>query len=617
MAESTAALFDSRNFLANATTHPGVYQMYGAKHADAAETLLYVGKAANLKKRLASYFRGSGLGTKTQALVSRIARIELTVTASETEALILEQNLIKAHHPPYNILLRDDKSYPYIYLSEGETYPRLAFHRGAKQKKGRYFGPFPHSGAVRESLNFLQKFTRVRQCEDSFFRNRSRPCLQYQIHRCSGPCVGLVAPEQYKKDVEITALFLSGQEQRVMHLLAGEMEAAADALQFERAAELRDRIASLRSVQEQQAVENGVLVNADILASAQRAGLVCVHVLFVRQGRILGSRSYFPSLSVEEDAESVLVDFAAQFYLGSEREIPQEVILSAVDAHAASVLQSALSERIGRKVSVSAQVRTHRQQWLSMAKKAAQENLLQKLASKQNIEARFDALREVLGLDAVPERVECFDISHSSGEATVASCVVFDRQGARKSDYRRFNIDGITAGDDYAAMKQALTRRYRRLQENDSVFPDILLIDGGKGQLSQAVEVINELQIADMLLVGVAKGTTRKAGFEQLFFYGEDKARILPDDSPALHLIQQIRDEAHRFAVAGHTARRDKKRSASPLEGITGVGPTRRRALLRHFGGLQEVVRASADDIARVQGISAELAEVIYAHLHA
>jgi excinuclease ABC subunit C len=615
MAESSA--FDSRNFLAAATTRPGVYQMYGAKNANETETLLYVGKAASLKKRLASYFRATGLGPKTQALVSRITRIELTVTASETEALILEQNLIKAHHPPYNILLRDDKSYPYIFLSEGETYPRLAFHRGAKQKKGRYFGPFPHSGAVRESLNFLQKFTRVRQCEDSFFRNRSRPCLQYQIQRCSGPCVGMVSPAQYEKDVEITALFLSGQEQQVMNVLASDMEAAAESLQFERAAELRDRIASLRTVQEQQAIENGVLINADILACAQQAGLVCVHVLFVRQGRILGSRSYFPALSVEDDSENMLVDFAAQFYLGSEREIPSEVIVSSAEANALHVLQEALSVRIERKVVVSTQVRTHRQQWLTMAGKAAQENLLQKLASKQNIEARFEALREALGLDSVPERVECFDISHSSGEATVASCVVFDRQGARKSDYRRFNIEGITAGDDYAAMKQALTRRYRRLQENDSVFPDILLIDGGKGQLAQAVEVLNELQIADMLLVGVAKGSTRKAGFEQLFVHGEARARILPDDSPALHLIQQIRDEAHRFAVAGHTARRDKKRSASPLEGIAGVGPTRRRALLRHFGGLQEIIRASADDIARVQGISAELAEVIYAHLHA
>ncbi|MCC7515959.1 MAG: excinuclease ABC subunit UvrC [Pseudomonadales bacterium] len=608
--------FDSQTFLAAVTGGPGVYQMYGCKTPEQAESLLYVGKAGNLKKRLSSYFRQTGLGPKTKALVARIARIELTVTASETEALILEQNLIKAHHPPYNILLRDDKSYPYIFLSEGETYPRLAFHRCAKQKKGRYFGPFPNSGAVRESLNFLQKFTRVRQCDDSFFRNRSRPCLQYQIQRCSAPCTEMISPEQYAQDVETTALFLTGNEQRIMEKLGTEMDAAAEQLAFERAAELRDRIASLRAVQEQQSIENGVAVNVDILGYAQQAGMACVQVLFVRQGRILGSRSYFPAFSIEDDVDNLLEQFVAQFYLGSEREIPGEIVFSHGNTDAVSVLQQALCERAGRKVILASRVRTYRQQWLEMAQKAAQENLLHKLASKQNIEARFEALRDILSLDSTPERIECFDISHSSGEATVASCVVFDRQGARKSDYRRFNIEGITAGDDYAAMKQALTRRYRRLKESDAVMPDILLIDGGKGQLAQAVEVLEELQIAGMLLVGVAKGTTRKAGFEQLFVHGEARARIPPADSPALHLIQQVRDEAHRFAVASHTARRDKKRGQSPLEGISGVGPTRRRALLRHFGGLQEIARASADDIARVHGISDELADIIYAHLH-
>lgn len=609
--------FDSQTFLANATQNPGVYQMFGCKAPSDPESLLYVGKANNLKKRLASYFRKSGLGPKTQALVSRIARIELTITASETEALILEQSLIKANHPPYNILLRDDKSYPYIFLSEGDTYPRLAFHRGAKRKKGRYFGPFPNSGAVRESLNFLQKFTGVRQCEDSFFLNRSRPCLQYQIRRCSGPCVGMVSPEQYARDVNITTLFLLGNEQQVLDVLATDMESAAGKLEFERAAELRDRIASLRTVQEQQAVDNGVAVNADIFAGAQQAGAACVQVLFVRQGRILGSRSYFPALSIEEDAEDLLAAFIAQFYFGSDRELPAEILASALPDTERDLLQNVLGDKAGRKISISSKVRTHRQQWLNMAGKAAQENLLQRLASRQNIEARFDALRDVLGLEAAPERIECFDISHSSGEATVASCVVFDRQGARKSDYRRFNIEGITGGDDYAAMKQALTRRYRRLKDSEGIFPDILLIDGGKGQLSQAVEVLEELQIAGMQLVGVAKGSTRKAGFEQLFVYGENKPRIPPADSSALHLIQQVRDEAHRFAVAGHTARRDKKRGVSPLEGIAGVGPTRRRALLLHFGGLQEVVRASSDELAKVPGISSELADTIYAHLHA
>lgn len=608
--------FDSQSFLASATGNPGVYQMFAQD-----DVLLYVGKANNLKKRLASYFRKSGLGPKTKALVSRIVRIELTITASETEALLLEQSLIKTHQPPYNILLRDDKSYPYIFLSEGETYPRLAFHRGAKQKKGRYFGPFPNSGAVRESLNFLQKFSRIRQCEDSFFRNRSRACLQYQIQRCSGPCVGNVTPEQYARDVEITTLFLQGREQQALDVLASAMESAAEKLEFERAAEFRDRIASLRTVQEQQAVDNGAAINADVFAASQQAGAACVQVLFVRQGRILGSRSYFPALSIEDDADNLLATFIAQFYLGSERELPTEILAADLPDTECTLLHSVLSERAGRKISVASRARTHRQQWLSMAGKAATENLQQRLASRQNIEARFESLREVLGLEAVPERIECFDISHSSGEATVASCVVFDKQGARKSDYRRFNIEGITGGDDYAAMKQALTRRYRRLKESEGLFPDILLIDGGKGQLSQAVDVLEELQVGGMLLVGVAKGSTRKAGFEQLFVHGEsvsDKntARMPPADSPALHLIQQIRDEAHRFAVAGHTARRDKKRGVSPLEGIAGVGPTRRRALLRHFGGLQEVTRASADELAKVPGISSELAETIYAHLH-
>jgi excinuclease ABC subunit C len=608
--------FDSQTFLATVTGHPGVYQMYGAE-----DNLLYVGKANNLKKRLSSYFRKSGLGPKTQALVSRIVRIELTVTASETEALLLEQSLIKTHQPPYNILLRDDKSYPYIFLSEGEPYPRLAFHRGAKQKKGRYFGPFPNSGAVRESLNFLQKFSRVRQCEDSFFRNRSRPCLQYQIRRCSGPCVGMVTPDQYARDVDITAMFLLGHEQQALEVLATDMERAAEMLAFERAAELRDRIASLRTVQEHQAVDNGVAVNVDVFGCVQQAGAACVQVLFVRQGRVLGSRSYFPALSIEDDADNLLATFIAQFYLGSERELPSEIIAADFPDAERELLQQVLGEKAGRKMAVSSKVRTHRQQWLNMANKAAKENLMQRLANRQNIEERFEALRDVLGLESVPERIECFDISHSSGEATVASCVVFDRQGARKSDYRRFNIEGITGGDDYAAMRQALARRYSRLKNSEGLFPDILLIDGGKGQLTQAVEVLEELQIAGMLLVGVAKGSTRKAGFEQLFVHDEsanDKstARIPPADSPALHLIQQIRDEAHRFAVAGHTARRDKKRGVSPLEGIAGVGPTRRRALLRHFGGLQEVVRASSDELAKVPGISAELAEAIYAALH-
>lgn len=617
MAGGDGIAFDSRAFLASASTAPGVYQMFGPPAADQPDTLLYVGKAKHLKKRLASYFRESGLPPKTRALVSRITRIEVTVTASETEALLLEQSLIKQHLPPFNILLRDDKSYPYVFLSEGEPYPRLAFHRGARQKKGRYFGPFPNSLAVRESLDFLQKFTRVRQCEDSFFRNRSRPCLQYQIQRCSGPCVGLVSPEQYAQDVAVAVMFMEGSEEQALVTLAQDMEQAAEELAFERAAELRDRIASLRTVQEQQVVDNGVPVNADVLGCVVQSGMACVQVLFVRQGRMLGSRSYFPRLGVEESVPDILLAFAAQFYLGGQHAVPTEVLLAGDNvAECVDVLQGMLRAHTGRKNAVRTVARTHRQQWQGMALKAAQQNLLQKLASRENLEARFNSLQQALQLDSPPNRMECFDISHSSGESTVASCVVFDRQGPRKADYRRFNIDDIVAGDDYAAMKQALTRRYRRLKDGQGVFPDILLIDGGKGQLTQAVAVMEALGVTGVLLVGVAKGATRKAGFEQLFLPGHEHATVLEADAPALHLIQQVRDEAHRFAVAGHTARRDKKRSTSPLQGIAGVGPTKRRALLRFFGGLQEVQRASVDDLARVPGVSDALAETIYAHLH-
>lgn len=617
MSSGDDTVFDSRAFLASASTAPGVYQMFGSPAAGQPEGLLYVGKAKHLKKRLSSYFRDSGLGAKTRALVSRITRIEVTVTASETEALLLEQSLIKQHLPPFNILLRDDKSYPFIFLSEGEPYPRLAFHRGARQKNGRYFGPFPNSVAVRESLDFLQKFTRVRQCEDSFFRHRTRPCLQYQIQRCSGPCVGLLSPEQYVKDVEVAALFLDGKEEQALVRLAHDMEQAAEALAFERAAELRDRIASLRTVQEQQVVDNGVAINADVLGAVMQSGMACVQVLFVRQGRMLGSRSYFPRLGVEESVPDILMAFAAQFYVGGLHDAPPEVLLAGAAAEeCASLLQEALRSHTGRKIAVRTVARTHRQQWQAMALKAAEQNLLQKLASSENLERRFQSLRDVLGLDAVPNRIECFDISHSAGESVVASCVVFDRQGPRKSDYRRFNIEGITGGDDYAAMRQAMTRRYRRMKDAAAAFPDVILVDGGKGQLAQAVAVLAELGVSGVLLVGVAKGTTRKAGFEQLFLPDRPQPFMPPVDSPALHLIQQVRDEAHRVAVAGHTARRDKKRSTSPLQGIPGVGPTRRRALLHFFGGLQEVQRAGIDDLTRVPGVSASMAATIYAHLH-
>ncbi|MCP8898779.1 excinuclease ABC subunit UvrC [Gilvimarinus xylanilyticus] len=601
--------FNSKQFLADQTQAPGVYQMFDTKG-----DILYVGKAKNLKKRLASYFRASGLSPKTQALVRRIARIEVTITSSESEALILEQNLIKANRPPYNILLRDDKSYPYVFASSGEPYPRLALHRGAKKKRGDYFGPYPNVSAVRDSLNFLQKTFKVRQCEDSVFRNRSRPCLQYQIDRCTGPCVELISPDDYAKDVHHTRLFLQGKNQQLLKELADDMESASAALEFERAAQLRDQIAALRQVQAQQSVEEGS-GDMDIVAVALQSANACVHTLFIRQGRILGSRSYYPKLGLGESEADVLSEFLPQFYLGSGREVPAAVVTS-VPLAEAELLSEALAEARGTRVSITHKVRTHRAKWVQMAQRAAEQNIIARINSRKSVTDRLLALQDVLGLDEVPGRMECFDISHSSGELTVASCVVFDKEGPAKSDYRRFNIDGITPGDDYAAMEQALTRRYTRLQKGEGKLPDILFIDGGKGQLGVAEKVIAELGVKGVLLVGVAKGTTRKPGFETLYHGDTGQEIVLGGDSPALHLIQHIRDEAHRFAITGHKNRRDKKRRTSTLEGIAGVGAVKRRELLRHFGGLQEITRASVDDLARASGISRALAEEIYAHFH-
>ncbi len=610
MAHDSADLFDHSRFLSNTTQQPGIYQMFGGDGA-----ILYVGKAKNLKARLSSYFRKTGLTPKTQALVSRIVRIEVTVTASETEALILEQNLIKSNRPPYNILLRDDKSYPYIFISSGEDYPRISFHRGAKKKRGDYFGPFPNVGAVKESLHFLQKTFRVRQCEDSVFKNRTRPCLQYQIKRCTAPCVDFISPEDYKTDVYHTSLFLTGNADKLLGELADKMDVAAQQLEFEKAAAYRDQITALRTVQSQQVIEEGN-GDIDVIAAEMRASAICVHVLFIRQGRILGSRSFYPSATLAETPAEILAEFIPQFYLTSSgREIPRELIVGS-QLEEAELLSAALQQAAGRQVSINYQVRSHRAQWLQMAATAAQQNLIAHINNKKNSHDRFIALQEALNLDEAPQRLECFDISHSSGELTVASCVVFDTNGPLKSDYRRFNIEGITPGDDYAAMEQALTRRYTRLQNGEGKLPDILLIDGGKGQLGKATEVLAELGVQGVQLIGVAKGTTRKAGFETLFD-GETGAEIvLPGDSPALHLIQHIRDESHRFAITGHKQRRDKKRKTSTLEDIPGIGANRRRELLRHFGGLQEVQNASINDLARVNGISQHLAEEIYAFFH-
>jgi excinuclease ABC subunit C len=602
--------FDSKAFIKRLPSRPGVYRMF-----DEEEGILYVGKAKNLKNRVSSYFRSNALDSKTMALVSRIQKVETTVTGSETEALLLEQSLIKEYKPPYNIVFRDDKSYPYILLTTGDKYPRLAFHRGAQKKKGRYFGPFPSAYSVRDSLNILQKVFQVRQCEDTFFKNRARPCLQYQIKRCSGPCCDLISTEDYADDVQHAAMFLEGKNNAVMQDYANKMEDASDKLEFEKAAHYRDQVGHLRKIQEQQYVV-GNQGDIDVHAVVINPGGVCVLVMFIRGGRMLGNKTFFPKTRLDENESEVLAAFLPQFYLSGSggRETPPEVVVNA-RIEDKFVLEGALTSQSGRKVMISDNVRSHRKRWVNLAVTNAEQSLGSHMASRNNLQQRFQSLQEALSLEEMPGRLECFDISHTSGEATVASCVVFDQNGPLKSDYRRFNIDGITPGDDYAAMSQALSRRYTRIKKGEGLLPDILFIDGGKGQLSEAEKIFEELQIKGVTLVGIAKGPTRKAGLESLILSGGPELN-LAQDNPGLHLIQHIRDESHRFAITAHRTRRGKKRTESVLEGIDGVGPKRRRSLLRHFGGSAQVASAGLEELAKVEGISRILAEHIYATLH-
>lgn len=601
--------FDSSAFLKSLPHKPGVYRML-----DDAGTVIYVGKARDLKKRVASYFQKDHDSPKTRALVNAIRAMEFTITNSETEALLLENNYIKSLRPRYNIVLRDDKSYPYIYISDGQ-YPRLAFHRGAKTGKGRYFGPYPSAGAVRSSLWQLQKLFRVRQCEDSYFANRSRPCLQYQIKRCTAPCVGLIAPEQYAEDVRMTGLFLEGKNQEIIAELGKRMESASERLEFEQAARYRDQLIALRKVQEVQAIsaEDSEL-DVDAVALLARAGIVCILVLYVRGGRVLGSKSFFPALPAENDLDEVLTAFLPQYYLNRD-DLPREV-LSNHEIADAELLEAALADIAGRKVRFASSVRGDRSRWLQLALQNAETELNNRLASRNQASLRLNALQEAFDLETPPNRLECFDISHTMGEGTVASCVVFEEGGPKKSDYRRFNIEGITPGDDYAAMHQALSRRYARLKAGEARLPDILLIDGGPGQMAQAERILQALDINNVTLIGVAKGETRKPGLERLFMPGLADPILLPPDSPALHLIQYIRDEAHRFAITGHRARRAKARKDSTLESIPGIGPKRRRDLLTFFGGIQEIRKASVAELMKAPGISEQLAQAIYDHLH-
>jgi len=607
--------FDAKSFLKQLSSSPGVYRMF-----DGDEQILYVGKAKNLKNRVSSYFAKSGLSVKTRSLVSKIANIEVTLTNSETEALILEQNLIKSLKPPYNILLRDDKSYPYIYLATDKPFPSLSLKRvRSKGKVGQYFGPFPSSGSVRESLKLLEKIFKVRQCEESFYKNRSRPCLQYQIKRCKAPCVGLVSQEEYARDVGNVVLFLQGKSPELIRKLITDMEQASAELNFEKAAELRDQIEHLRHVQESQSVESGTL-DVDVVAMAAGPGVLAFSMLYVRKGRILGHKNYFPKLPLESDESDMLAAFIEQYYVGQfeSRDMPKEVILPVALPNPA-LINHAIAAMHGNELRFAHRVKSSRAQWQKLAQTNVDNALRTYLSNRENVFHRMEALSELLEMEAHPKRMECFDISHSSGEKTVASCVVFNDTGPNKSDYRRFNIDGIEPGDDYAAMRQVLGRRYRNLRDNPDKRPDIIFIDGGKGQLNLAIDVMNALNLPDLRLVGIAKGTTRKPGFETLLIpNGQDGLRSIPcaSDHPGLHLIQQIRDEAHRFAITGHRNRRDKARSKSTLETIEGVGPKRRRDLLRYFGSVQNMKKASVDEIAKVSGISAALAEQIYLALH-
>lgn len=602
-------VFDAKSFLQTVTSQPGVYRMY-----DAAGTVIYVGKAKDLKKRLTSYFRSNLASRKTEALVANIQQIDVTVTHTETEALLLEHNYIKLYQPRYNVLLRDDKSYPYIFLS-ADTHPRLASHRGAKHAKGEYFGPFPNGYAVRETLALLQKVFPVRQCENNVYRNRTRPCLQYQIGRCLGPCVaGLVSEEEYAQQINYVRLFLSGKDDQVLNQLVSHMETASQAMKFEEAARLRDQIQAVRRITEKQFVSNQG-DDLDVIGVAFESGLACLHVLFIRQGKVLGSRSYYPKVPGGTDLAEVVQTFVGQFYLqGSEaRTLPGEILLDFLLPER-ELLADSLSELAGRRIQIQSKPRGDRARYLKLARTNAATALTTRLSQQSTIHQRMIALKAALDLDEI-NRMECFDISHTMGEQTVASCVVFDANGPVRAEYRRYNITGITPGDDYAAMNQVLRRRYGKALE-ESKIPDLILIDGGKGQLSQAKSVFAELDVPwdkdRPLLLGVAKGADRKAGLETLFFEPEGEGFSLPPDSPALHLIQHIRDDSHNHAIAGHRKKRAKVKNTSALETIEGIGPKRRQQLLKYMGGLQPLMNASIEEIANVPGISHGLAEKIY-----
>jgi len=601
--------FDSAAFLKNLTSQPGVYRMYNAQ-----EEVIYVGKAKNLKKRVSSYFRMNVDNAKTRSLVLQIANMDVTVVNSETEAFLLENNFIKKYKPRYNVVMRDDKSYPFIFLSDHQ-HPRLSFHRGPQKKKGEYFGPYPSAGAVRESLRSMQRIFPVRQCEDSYYRARSRPCLQYQMQRCSAPCVeGYVSEEEYNEQIDLARLFLKGKNQQVIGTLVDKMEKASEALNFEAAARYRDQINTLRKVQERQWVA-GTQDEMDVFGFAVKGNMACIQVMFIRDSQLLGSKAFFPKVPNTADEQEIFESFLLQFYLAGNKLIPKQMVFASALSDE-DAIADLLSGEAGYRVNFFKGAREEKRRYLELAQANAETALEAQYGEQKSVFARYLDLETALELDAPLQRMECFDISHTSGEQTVASCVVFNREGPLKSDYRRYNIEGITPGDDYAAMAQALKRRYKSVKEVQNI-PDLLLIDGGKGQLSQAETFFEDWpHDKKPMLLGVAKGTTRKPGLETIILADSHDTVPMDSHSPALHLIQHIRDESHRFAITGHRNRRQKVKTTSSLETIPGVGAKRRQTLLKYMGGLQGLKKASKDEIASVPGISKELADTIYDHLH-
>ena len=606
-----ATPFDARAFVKSLPARPGVYRM-----VNAAREILYVGKARSLRDRVGSYFHAGNVAPKAQALVAQVSDIEVTVTNSEVEALLLEYNLIKEHKPRYNVLMRDDKSFPYLHLDTRHDFPRIAYYRGPTSVPGRLFGPYPNAFAARQTLNQLQKLFRLRPCEDSYFANRSRPCLQYQIGRCSGPCVGLIAREDYAREVRTAVKVLEGRNAEVNEEVARGMEEAATALEYEKAAQLRDQLAHLKEVQGEQIVSSARGEDADAVGISSERAEHCVAILFIRAGRNLGTIHFFPKAALG-DSTDVLSSFVEQYYLT--HDPPQRIIVSH-GAQNLAPLAETLRARHKRKIEITGGTRGLGARWRRMTDENASQALRMRLSSIAGLDEQFAALAAALQLPEQPQRLECFDISHTSGEGTVAACVVFGREGPIKSEYRRFNITGIVPGDDYGALNQAITRRYTRVKAGEVPAPDVLLIDGGRGQIETGREALGNLElapeVAPRIIVGVAKGPDRRAGQERLFLLGSEAPFILPADSPALHLIQRVRDEAHRFAIAGHRKRRARRHQESVLDGVPGLGPVKRRELLKHFGGLHGVLRAGVSQFEAVPGIGPQLASSIYEHLH-